>query len=270
MTKYRKPHNPYVPAGPTRARLAELHAAGATVRGIATATGLTPSGVSGINRPTQTRVQQRTADLILGLSLRDAIAASPGRISATGTRRRIQALMALGWRHRDLQAHSGITTHMIIGAPASRKARWVEIDTHRAILATYDALWDKQGPSERVRRHAAKHGWPPPAAWDDETMDDPHATPQGVPCTHTGCTLTPEVAGLCGRHYQERRTGDLRTRSTLDTDALWDFARWGLTAHQAADRLEVEYKSLERHLIREDGPLKARFARNAIAAEMAA
>lgn len=246
MTKYRKPFDAYVDAGPTRARLAELYAAGATVRGIAAATGLTPSGVSGIRRPDQTRVQQRTADLILALTLRDAIAASPGRISAIGTRRRIKALMALGWRHEDLQAHSGISTHMIIGAPASRKARWVEVETHRAILDTYDALWDQAGPSERTRRHAAKRGWAPPLAWDDDSIDDPAATPHGVGVS---------TIGHIGVHE----------------DDLRDFAKWGMTTGQAAERLRIKRDSLITRFARIGDPdLTAAFARNDADAAVAA
>lgn len=272
MTRYRKKTTPYVPADATRERLAELQAAGATVRGIAAATGLTPSCISGVNRPRQTRVQRRTADLIATVTLRDVIAATTGRVPSIGTKRRIRALMAMGWRHQDIKAHSGITTHTVIGHGSDRRAHWVLAETHRAILDTYDALWDKRGPSAVTRLHAQRQGWATPAAWDDEAIDDPTGQPAAKPCAEDDCTRTVVSKGLCTSHYTARREGrELAGQTRLDIDALTDCADWGLTVTQTAERLGVQRDTVTIHLDRlGDHDLTARFARNGVAWEMAA
>ena len=237
--------DPYVEVGPTRERVAALLAAGATCRSIAAATGLTPSGVWGVQRPDQTRVQRRTADLIAAVSLRDCIAAHTGLVPAAGTIRRIRALMALGWRHDDLAAHSGIQTHIVVSAPR----RYVEARTHRAILATYDALWSTPGPSQRTRNRAAREGWPSPLAWDDETIDDPAATPW--------TDSAPRGAHVPGN-------------GVVNRDSLTDCAEWGLTVSEAADRLGVSRDAIEHGITRHAPELRARFARNLAAKGVAA
>jgi hypothetical protein len=54
------------------------------------------------------------------------------------------------------------------------------------VRGLYDELWDRpppergrreKGAASRTRNHARKQGWPPPAAWDDENIDNPDAGP---------------------------------------------------------------------------------------------
>jgi hypothetical protein len=100
-------------------------------------------------------------------------------IDATGVRRRIQALMALGWTSAEI----GIATGAMSGAhvqQTSRKTR-VRIDTARLIASAYHRLSATPGRSEITRARAQRYGWPPPLAWDDGTgehgIDNPEATP---------------------------------------------------------------------------------------------
>ncbi|MGO5480449.1 hypothetical protein ACTQVS_09920, partial [Anaerovoracaceae bacterium HCP3S3_H6] len=50
------------------------------------------------------------------------------------------------------------------------------------VVAFYESVTRlSTGPqSTRVRNYAERQGWAPPAAWDDDTIDDPTATPHGI------------------------------------------------------------------------------------------
>lgn len=92
-------------------------------------------------------------------------------VPACGTRRRIQALLYLGWTHQEMRRRSGVRTAVTLAG----KGEWVTVQTHVRIARLYDELWDVQGPSPITRRWARKRGYLPPMAWDDDTIDDPSA-----------------------------------------------------------------------------------------------
>lgn len=105
-------------------------------------------------------------------------------VDATGTRRRIRALQALGWRFVDIDA--------ACGRPApSAGCTWshnlvrqekVHIDSAEAVAEAYERLSMTLATSllaNRTRTMAASKGWAPPLAWDDDTIDDPAARPRG-------------------------------------------------------------------------------------------
>lgn len=91
-------------------------------------------------------------------------------IDATGTVRRIRALQALGWRYRDIDEAAGYGgrnwAHNL-----TTQGR-VHLDTAEKVDLVYRRLGMTPGPSDRVRRHALKMGWPPPLAWDDIDTDE--------------------------------------------------------------------------------------------------
>lgn len=95
-------------------------------------------------------------------------------IDPTGTRRRIQALAAIGWPAREVLARIGWS-----GTPGSLMygSRRIHRTTATSIAAVYDQLWGRPGGCNRARAAARRNGWAPPLAWDEETIDDPAATP---------------------------------------------------------------------------------------------
>lgn len=106
-------------------------------------------------------------------------------IDATGTRRRVQALMTLGWTVVQIAAEAGLNAGAL--GRVLRRNR-VHAGTARAVRDAYRAMWDRLPPCEtryervsvtRTRGRAARLGWAPPLAWDDD-IDDPAASPQGV------------------------------------------------------------------------------------------
>lgn len=117
-------------------------------------------------------------------------------IDATGTRRRLQALIAVGWSMSAIAERSGYrdraNLHSIM------RAKTVKRDTAERIAAVYDHLWDQPPPehrphqraaASRSRRIAEQNGWPPPMAWDDEQIDDPSARPHRPRRTSTKASL---------------------------------------------------------------------------------
>lgn len=100
-----------------------------------------------------------------------------------GVVRRVQALTRLGWSAPQISVASGVpyTTVVRLRDHADRKV--VGRDDLRDQIATaYAELSMKVPPytrwTVRVANAAAAAGWPPPLAWDDDTIDDPAAAPQ--------------------------------------------------------------------------------------------
>lgn len=95
-------------------------------------------------------------------------------VDATGTRRRVQALSALGWSQSYLGERFGVGVSAVQQWTVSSL---VQAKTATSVRRLYDELSMTPGPSARARGWAAKRGWPPPLAWDDDTIDDPAARP---------------------------------------------------------------------------------------------
>lgn len=98
-------------------------------------------------------------------------------IDATGTVRRIQALMALGWPSRELAVRCGWTHGEAILEISRRET--VQRKTVATIARLYDELSMIPGPSAETKKRAIRKGWAPPLAWDEGEIDDPKARPHG-------------------------------------------------------------------------------------------
>lgn len=103
-------------------------------------------------------------------------------IDATGTRRRLQALMSLGWSQRAIAAHADSDqnriSHQLHGDRITRAGA-------ARIAAVYEHLSAHLPPTDtpgqrmsvfRVRAQARRQGWVPPLAWDDIDNDPAPAT----------------------------------------------------------------------------------------------
>lgn len=98
----------------------------------------------------------------------------PMLVDATGTRRRIHALAAIGWSATELADRLGYDRSTI---SKWTQVRMVHVDTRARVIDLYEQLAMTPGPNRVARRVAAASGWPPPLLWDDETIDDPNAVP---------------------------------------------------------------------------------------------
>lgn len=94
------------------------------------------------------------------------------QIDATGTRRRLQALIFMGWSTEQLGEHLGFT--------GSRVRQMLYEETVGKINANkvrdvYDRLWATPAPhtfhTVRTRKHARRQGWVGPLHWENIDTD---------------------------------------------------------------------------------------------------
>jgi hypothetical protein len=107
-----------------------------------------------------------------------------GLISCIGTRRRVEALEAIGWTRANISRELGYTREYV---GKTLRNDLIRQDTADAIAAVYDRLSMvvpvdppnlRKGQTrahETARRRAARLGFAPPLAWDD--IDDPDERP---------------------------------------------------------------------------------------------
>lgn len=102
------------------------------------------------------------------------LAAGPRMVDATGTRRRIHALLAIGWPHAEIGRRLARSRAAITLMCTRTQVRPSSAERVRAL---YSALADTPGPSLITAGKARALGHPPPIAWDDDTIEDPGAQP---------------------------------------------------------------------------------------------
>lgn len=243
MTALRDSDRGLVDGDTVRAHIAHLEACGISRRAIAETAAVSPTGITGIITGRSRRVQAAPARRILTVQPRDCYdrVADRGFVPRVGAVRRIHALYAIGWTAAHIDTRTGIAN--LAHNTTNQAGTWMSARHWRAVADLYDQLWSTPGPSHVNQRRAARHGWAPPLAWDDDAIDDPAAIPD------TG------KRGPAGW-------------GVVNADSLTDCAEWGMTTQQAADRLGVTHDAITTALRRgadPDGHLQARFRRNAIA-----
>ena len=101
-----------------------------------------------------------------------------GRVDSTGTARRLQALVALGYSQTYLWDRlTGDSKRQNCHHLLTQARPTVTAKTARKVAELYDELSMTPGPSDRSRRKAAYYGWAPPLAWDEDEIDNPEAHP---------------------------------------------------------------------------------------------
>jgi hypothetical protein len=175
--------------GPVLQHIAALNAAGVSTRALATRTGVGVTSLQTMKgrrgRGPRQWVTKELAAAVLAVQVpgaADVPAMIPGRalVDATGTRRRAQALMAIGYTQTDILGRIGRAYAVGYRLWHSRQQQ-VHAETAEKVAAIYDELAMTTPPdswvTRRARRHASRRGWAPPLAWDDDTIDDPAAAP---------------------------------------------------------------------------------------------
>ncbi|MGC4984304.1 hypothetical protein ACLQ18_27295 [Streptomyces sp. DT193] len=178
---------PYVDAEPARRHVRDLMTRGMGWRRIANVSGVANGTITKLlygvpakgRRPTQ-RIRRETAERLLAVDYSAELLADGALVDATGTWRRIRALVSVGWPKVHIARALGS-----VGEGLQLDERLVLASTARRVAELYDAWWDVD-PTEhgvqpaqvgRARRYAAARGWAPPMAWDDDAFDDPDARP---------------------------------------------------------------------------------------------
>jgi DNA-binding Xre family transcriptional regulator len=97
-------------------------------------------------------------------------------IPSIGTTRRLQSLIAIGYRQVDLQDRLGVSQQTMSSVVNGRE-KGVRTDFAQNVDALFRELQlNPRGDVKSVRR-AVRRGWVPPMAW--ENIDDPAETPDG-------------------------------------------------------------------------------------------
>ncbi|MEV4287401.1 hypothetical protein AB0K40_17995 [Nonomuraea bangladeshensis] len=223
-------------AEPVRQHIRALMAQGPGWERIADVAGVARSTVRSVlyrigGRERTQRMRPELAERLLAVRLEQLLKPRT-YIDATGTRRRIQALAAIGWTLTE-------QGHRIGRAPTSMcylaLARGDKVTAAVAarVAALYDELSMTPAPesdtSRRSRARAETRGWAPPLAWDDETIDDPAAVPD---------------------------LGQQVSRAVAVAENADELARQGLSPQQVAERLGVHltYLGIARKRAREQVP----------------
>jgi hypothetical protein len=178
----------YVDAEPVRQHLLKLYAAGISIHAVAAATGLSYLAVRsfthheyGNRRSRRQRCTTATQAKILALTP-DNI--TTGRIDATGTIRRVQALVAIGFPLERIAPHTALS---VTNMSALLQRKTVLASTASSVAAAYELLRnrkparhgvDKRNISRATKRAAANR-WPTPTYWDKHPgdIDDPDFEP---------------------------------------------------------------------------------------------
>lgn len=180
---------PWADAEPVRVHVRHLQSCGMGLRTIAAVAGVDRKRLQSllVGRPErgtgpQEKVRPQLAAAVLAVEPMLENLAPSTLMSPVGTRRRVQALVAVGWPQHYLAEHLGMRPGNF----------WQILDRDhvlvrrvREVMAMYDALW-RADPAHhgataagitRARRYAAERRWAPVGAWDDDTIDDPEAFP---------------------------------------------------------------------------------------------
>lgn len=100
------------------------------------------------------------------------------QVDATGTRRRIQALMCLGWSHLALERLTGIRHEVLssqLYSPTVTRSsanRMVDLYDRLSLTTPPTTTTSERISVNRTRALARRRGWAPPLAWDDIDNDD--------------------------------------------------------------------------------------------------
>lgn len=101
-------------------------------------------------------------------------------VDATGTRRRVQALIAFGWPLpliADLLQVSWSLRHVAELDLVSRDLQLRTRQIYSRLSMIPPAGHCPPHQTARARSYARRRSWDPPFAWDDDTIDDPAAQP---------------------------------------------------------------------------------------------
>lgn len=190
---------PLVDASEAVAHVRALQEAGLGHMRIARLAGLHPSHLSPFlyGRPDRngggprTKARPATVQAILSVPLPtlDQLGAST-LVPATGTRRRLQALVALGWPVIQIAARAEMPHRQPLDRALREDTPTVTARTARVVRDVYAKLENtppvpsdsqSKGAISAAKARARRSGWLPPAWWEPETIDDPESDPLALP-----------------------------------------------------------------------------------------
>jgi hypothetical protein len=148
-------------------------------------------------------------------------------VLAIGAARRQRALAAIGWplseRARQLRMTPGNVSRLFTQRRINYQ-RWADVRDQ------FNRLAGVPGPSDAARTDALHKGWPPPAAWPRDRIDDPTAGPLARNAWHGSRVDRSAVAEcIAGRLPLYRLTAAERAAAIVQMTAAGHSVEW--TAH---------------------------------------
>lgn len=262
-----------VDTAPIAAHLRGLFAAGAGWVQLAAVSGSSTSTIHKLLTEKIPQCRRTTANKLLAIQPGDCIPDQRG-IDATGTIRRVRALVALAHKCHDIDRACRID-HSVLTDLLAGRLDTVTVGLARRVDEGFRQLATSTGNSVRSLNRAVREGWAPPAAWDADTIDDPTAVPdwtgfcgtdrgwwlhrlEGIPgcqpCEQAHAAWKAEHAHLSGneRHSAigQARAAARTREADLAEDARELMRVSGLDHEQAAARLGVTKNHLQQVLLR--------------------
>jgi hypothetical protein len=221
--------DPWADADAVRRHLERLRLARVSYDAIASVAGVSPMTVyrllcgrpcvgeqGGSRRQPSARISAATAQRLLAVTpaMVEQVAA---RRDATGARRRLRALIALGHPAASLAHWLQIPPRRVSSVVYGTTAT-VTPCVHAAVCDLYDQLWNVPPPERTLaernaaaaaRTLAASRGWPTPMGLDDDRIDDPAYRPRAHWRPTTGSDTR-------HRHHGRLSTGE-SSREKLST-----------------------------------------------------
>lgn len=245
--------DPFVDAGLVRAHVEALRAAGMGPKTIAAEAGVAYTVVIRLlyavgGSPRSRRVRRGNAEALFACQPRPAAGA---RVDGTGTRRRLEALMVLGWSKWALAREIGCRPDRVLQLMRGPRVTASSAEAVRALFErlsmTPPQVTDRWAATSVTRtiNYAKARGFVPPLAWDEESIDDPAAGPSltvgavfGRDDLTVDLLVDGELAG--GRARPEERREAIRILAERGW-ATADIATWLGLSTKAVARLRERH-----------------------------
>ena len=154
------------------------------------------------DRMTPVRVRAELAVRLLAVTP-ELLGNAALRRDACGSRRRLQALIAIGHPGASLARYLGVPSP-VVWSLIRGTTTTVSANLENSVRSLYDRIWDLR-PAEctaaecraaaAARTRAAQRGWPTPMGPDDDRIDDPDYRPRSRWQPASGVGVTDAHAG---------------------------------------------------------------------------
>lgn len=170
----------FIPAGPARAKVRKMIAAGLNPTEVARCAGVNRPVIVGLlkvhrRKPVQQNISPRIAAKILAADVTALPLADRTRVDATGTQRRLDCMALRGLGNPAVASRLGYNEWTV---RSWRRAQFVTGVVAADVKALYEQTLNEQGPSPRdVIANARENGALPDRVWTAENIDDPGYDP---------------------------------------------------------------------------------------------
>ncbi|MFI7691732.1 hypothetical protein ACIBQ6_21875 [Nonomuraea sp. NPDC049655] len=174
---------PWTDAEPVRRHVRKLRQGGMRLETIASLAGVAPGNIYKLFDAGRTRVRSHFADKLLGVRPDDTPPLH-ARVDSTGTRRKLQALMYMGWSAQVLTERLGMDRSFIRRVMNRSQVEGVTARAVQDLFAELSIVGPpvrtryERASATRAQRYARERGWVSALAWDD--IDNPKEKPKGL------------------------------------------------------------------------------------------